>query len=440
MRSAAAAVGAIVLAAMLFSWAAVYNGYPLMYADSGTYVESSFTLHVPPDRPVAYSLFLRAVCGGRSLWPAVFCQSLLLAFLLHALFRRVAPRCGTAGYIASCALLAALTGLPWVDARIFADSFTADGLLCLLLLLLPGGSAAETVACAAIFLLSSAVHASHPPVYTVAAAAGAALGALLRVPRAGAARCALLVFLIAVSWFLVPAINLRLEGEFTVARAGCVIPMGRIWENGILRRFLDEHCGEGRYRFCEYRDEVRGGADYFLWDRRSPLYRTGGWNAPHDEYRRILIESLRDYPLDWARESAGVTLRQLVLFDAGESIAPLTPATWAYRVLEKRYPGEFPRFLASRQQRGALHLRAFRLAQYASVAASLALIIGMLRRPPRDGGLLRFVFFFGVAGVVANAAVCSSLVTAADRYGARVVWLIPLCCLLMVAGGRRRCA
>ena len=41
----------IVLAGVML-WPAVWNGYPLVHSDTGTYVESAFTGHVPVDRPV----------------------------------------------------------------------------------------------------------------------------------------------------------------------------------------------------------------------------------------------------------------------------------------------------------------------------------------------------------------------------------------------------
>ena len=146
MRARAAAAGAVALGALILSWPAFYNGFPLIYTDTGTYIESAFTLRLPPDRPLGYSLFIRGTGGCRSLWATVFAQSFLLSFLLRRLFARVAPRRGVGAFLAAGALLAALTGLPWVMGTVFADAITASCLLSLLLLLLPGGGAAEAAA------------------------------------------------------------------------------------------------------------------------------------------------------------------------------------------------------------------------------------------------------------------------------------------------------
>lgn len=40
---------------------AFFNRYPLVYSDTGTYIRSAFTLHPPVDRPIGYSLIIRAV-------------------------------------------------------------------------------------------------------------------------------------------------------------------------------------------------------------------------------------------------------------------------------------------------------------------------------------------------------------------------------------------
>ncbi len=54
----------------------VWNGYPLIYPDTGEYAFSSFALQVPPDRPIGYGLFIRATRVVHSLWSAVIAQPL----------------------------------------------------------------------------------------------------------------------------------------------------------------------------------------------------------------------------------------------------------------------------------------------------------------------------------------------------------------------------
>jgi hypothetical protein len=51
---------------------ALYNGYPLIYSDTGTYLSSGFLLETPFDRPITYGIFMRiSSLNGVSLWGVV---------------------------------------------------------------------------------------------------------------------------------------------------------------------------------------------------------------------------------------------------------------------------------------------------------------------------------------------------------------------------------
>jgi hypothetical protein len=90
-------------------------------------------------------------------------------------------------------------------------------------------------------------------------------------------------------------------------------------------------------------------------------------------------------------------------------------------------------YLASRQQRGLLPLDQFTAIQSFAVNASLVIVavsIPLLwRRPnPKLIGLSVIV----VAIVIANALLTGVLSMVDDRYGCRVIWLIPLLAALFL--------
>jgi len=43
---------------LILSLIGLYNGYPLVYSDTGTYIYSGFDKFIPLGRPVTYGLFL----------------------------------------------------------------------------------------------------------------------------------------------------------------------------------------------------------------------------------------------------------------------------------------------------------------------------------------------------------------------------------------------
>ena len=62
---------------------ALYNGYPIVYSDTSTYIESGFSLQPPADRPITYGLFIRVFSlNGFSLWTVALMQSLIISFLI----------------------------------------------------------------------------------------------------------------------------------------------------------------------------------------------------------------------------------------------------------------------------------------------------------------------------------------------------------------------
>jgi hypothetical protein len=89
--------GAVLLGALLLSWPAFYNGFPLLYPDSMTYlfdghvVARAVFLHQPSDyygvRSFFYSLGILPFHWNLSPWPIVALQCLLVAWILWLLVR-----------------------------------------------------------------------------------------------------------------------------------------------------------------------------------------------------------------------------------------------------------------------------------------------------------------------------------------------------------------
>ena len=81
----------VALAALLMLWPALLNGYPLVFADTGTYLSQAIDRSLGWDRPVFYSFFLLPLHMQLTTWPVIVAQALLTAWLLHLLRRCVLP-------------------------------------------------------------------------------------------------------------------------------------------------------------------------------------------------------------------------------------------------------------------------------------------------------------------------------------------------------------
>ncbi len=83
---------AVPAAAALLLWPALWNGYPIVFADTGTYLSQAINHYAGWDRPVFYSLFMLPLHATVTLWPVVVVQALLTAWVLWLVCRVLVPR------------------------------------------------------------------------------------------------------------------------------------------------------------------------------------------------------------------------------------------------------------------------------------------------------------------------------------------------------------
>ena len=73
----------VTLATIISCLAAFYNQFPLVYPDTGTYINSGFMGEVPQDRPIFYGLFLRHISLHHSLWFVILAQAYFCSILIY---------------------------------------------------------------------------------------------------------------------------------------------------------------------------------------------------------------------------------------------------------------------------------------------------------------------------------------------------------------------
>jgi hypothetical protein len=410
------------VAAVLLAGAALYNGYPLVHWDTGTYVSSSFTFAVPLRRPVAYGVFLALTHGGITLWTVVLAQALLTTALIRRLFADAPWRDGT--LLLATAALALLTSLPWFIGQVMPDALAGAGVLaCFLLLRRPSRSLATRLAEGAVVVLAAAVHHSHLPLLLSLVAVATAVKLLF--PRLELAlRPAWIAVLTAA--VAIPSLNFALTGEFFYTKAAHAFVLGRMVGNGLVGELLEENCDTNDYTLCPYREELRLKGRSFLWDRGSSFHRTGGWQAPSGPAWRMIVDSLRHDPVGHASAIAINTARQLVRFDADELVS-YPPDEYVSKMVRVRFPGEADAFARARQQEGTLPLAVVlpvhRVVVWVSAALSAVLLLAAFRGA-RPAALDLHVFVW--TALVLNAAIMSNLSAVSGRYQSRIVWLLPL--------------
>ena len=436
----------LLLGSLVLLYGGLYNGYPLVTYDTGTYLGSGMSLDVPDDRPLTYGLFTRLAGLNFSLWFVIFFQCLLLAGLLLRYLQVYVPRVRhPATRLALLAAFVWATGLSWISCELMPDIFTAIGLLALGLVLLGHAPrVAPRVGLLALTLASAMMHSSNVLTFLLVVGGLGALAGARGWFRAGWLRPAYWRQTLAVvlaAWLVLPALHRAFGGEFTISRAAPAFLMGRLSETGILEKFLDRNCDNpAAYSLCAYRDSLPNTAAAFVWSDRSPMNRTGGWNANLPEYQGIIGQVLstpRYYPY-LASEAAQATLRQLTHALHGNGAPPAcgvdTPPYNQVKVFKHGY--ELKEYMASMQNQSQLDFTALneRL-PWVYLLSIVGLLMGLAqpglaRRVGPAGALL--LVLVGLA-LVANAFVTGNLANVLDRLQVRLAWLLPFAALLLAA-------
>jgi hypothetical protein len=193
-------------------------------------------------------------------------------------------------------------------------------------------------------------------------------------------------------------------------------------QDGIVARYLNDHCAAMTLKLCPYRNELPATADAFLWGH-SMFNTLGRFKGLNDEMAFIALHSLAEYPAWQAEAALAATAQQLVHVATGEGTTAWLGHT--YGIIERYLPAQTRAMRAARQQHKDLDFDAInRIHVPIALGSMLALlaIIGhaLWRRRLDDLTLLAATVSLALLG---NAFICGVISGPHDRYGARLVWI-----------------
>jgi hypothetical protein len=430
---------AIVLLIPLLLAVAIWNGFPIIFYDTGAYILQGLGGAFVEERSPVYSLFLPATGAFLSLWLTVIAQAAVTGFVMTETARALAPRMTLPVLLGIGFVLVVVTGLPWYVGQVEPDCFTALVALSFYLLAFHARTLGRG-RCLALFLIASFAIAAHPSHLVLAAGFILVTGLYWAMKRwsPGAAAWPTiqpqrLILSVALGIVLVVASNFAFTREIFISRAGPVFVFARLVQDGIVMRLLEDTCPQSGYRLCAYKDDMPRTADQWLWDSDTPFKKLKGFEGTTAESERIIFDSLRRYPLMHLRTAIDDSARQFGEFRTGDQ---LEPQEWVlFPDFERFIPRQVPAYMAARQQKGLFD---FRLVNRIDVSAgwfSIVVLAGAflvtLARRRRDEAL--FLGFVLVA-LLGNAAVCGALSNPHDRYQSRMIWLAPFALALAATG------
>jgi hypothetical protein len=410
---------------------AIWNGFPIIFPDTGGYFTAPIVGELANGRSALYGLFLYLAIP-LAFWPSIIAQAALMAWLIAVTLRVN----GLAGrpYLALgiVALLCAVTSLPWFAGQLMPDILFAAAALSLYLLAYGDAQLVrwERFVLGAVIAFAMASHMAAAGVCVAVVMALAVTHIRrLNLPKA---RLTFAAASIAAGILLQPVSNAMLTGSFAFTPGGSNFLFGRLVEDGIVQRYLEDNCPDTSIRLCDYKGKMPDNADAWLWWGGSPLYKMGGWAAYEPEAKRIIRATLAEYPLTHAATAIEAAIMQFLSFKTEVRVVDNEHTHWSVRDFA---PQLYPALLAARQHAapfdvGPLNWLHLPVAYLSLAAMALAMIFRRRLNLSGEAYALCLVLF---AALAANAVICGVFSHPVDRYQSRLVLLAPFVVAIVVA-------
>ena len=461
---------ALILAALAFSWVMIWNGYPILYGDTGGYLQSAIEHRVQAYRPSGYPLVMGLAAATHAIWPVAALQALLMAYLFVRLAGVDLEIRGVRLLILVLAV-SALTTLPWWAVTALSDIWSGAVAVSVYLLLFrwPRLRTMERLLLGALLALALTFHISYPIII------GGTMAAVLCLHLAGRVR--ILAPVAGTRFyrrahrsgraFLSPGQPGKQQDPQPIHGRGPPTPCplrGRRPRSGHAQRTLsrgqisplrpDSRArGDARKRtaakrqalacglFCRGLHQLDTGLRPNL-SRAPDLLREGS-----DDLRRVLLASVRHDPVKHVTSVIGGTWDLLFNNAISPFIDGMLGGPGPY--LAELSPSEQEAFDRSRAARGKLYTSRVNLwlgptANVGMLVCLAALVILLVRGQEGGGGQHRFGTFVRNASYffifcVTNAVVMYAFVGDHTRYQSRCSWMMamqPLVLCLLLAWPR----
>jgi hypothetical protein len=449
----------------------VWNGYPILYGDTGGYLKSAMERTVNAYRPSGYPLVMALAAATHRIWPVAALQALVMAYLFVTL-ARVDLQLRARPTLILVLATAASTTLPWWTISALSDIWCGAVAVSAYLLLFrwPRLGLVERLLLAVLLALALTFHISFPIIM------GGTLGAVLLLHLVGRVRIAApvaarvgIVVLIALGGLFYPLANLLGNRNPSPSTGADLLMLARFAGDGLVLDMLEDRCPEAAFRLCERIPELEATLErqrpsearqwpsdcsaegYVNWilvfDPTSPMHqiylREGA-----DDLKRVMLASLRHDPVHHVGSIIGGTW-DLLLNNAINPVIDGRPGPGPY--LAELSPSEQEAFNRARARRGKLYTSRFNLwlkpAASAGMLVCLASLVILLVRGQKAGGgqeklgpFVRNASYFLIFCVI-NAMVMYSVVGDHTRYQSRCSWMMamqPLILCLLIVWPRAR--
>ncbi len=426
----------VCLVSVLFMFPSYFNGYPFVFSDTGTYINSGFINKVPDDRPIYYGLFIRHISLATSLWLVVFMQCLLFSaalwsFIQMMLKEIVSTKYIVISYLSISSIILTLTGFPYYLNNMMPDWITVMVLMIGLLIALNKPSSIW------IYVFIVWLIYTHLSFILTAGLCCFILVVLSTlIPHLKTYQSiSLKLTLCAVSLFLLYPIGNAIWGYgLRYNKANPIFLTATFVDNGLLKKYLLEKEEAKQSYFYAFANNLPPHSSAFLWDSNSPVNKNGGWDVHTESCAQINTAILTSYYVEWVMIALSNTVEQLKLTHIGSDFVSYGEGSPPRQMIEQYYKNELQAFINSKQQSGnvGVDFGSLRKKQDLLILISIFVILAYLTFFSTSNKLA-FVGITTLFFILVNAAITANLSVLGARYNGRIIWFtIPVACLMII--------
>lgn len=432
--------------ALLLSIIGLYNGYPLVYSDTGTYIYSGFDKFIPYDRPITYGLFLKFFSLNYSAWFVIIVQNIITSFVIYETFKlfEFKKERLTLFFLGTILFLVFFTGIGWYTNQLMPDFLVPISALTIFILLLKRDLNYPLFILLSIILVFSLVsHFSHLLIGTLLVLVVLFCRAMFKYEfLLFSLKRAIIVSMVVLSgWLFLPTLNYIIEKQFIISKGSHVFLMSHLNDTGILKKFLDENCNSLEFKdfkLCQFKDSLPKDAASFIWSSNI-VDSCVGWQGSKNEYSKIINATLTrpKYLFMNIYRSTTYGFIQLTKNDIGSGLSAYNEGSAPYGQIHWRFNSELNNYLNSRQNKWeGFELKFDTLNQFNLFILLMSLLFVVFLFASNiykriDPKTLLFILLACFV-IVLNSFVTAGLNCPYDRYQARIVWLLPFAIMVVL--------
>lgn len=415
-------------------WPAFYNHYALFFTDSQIYINCGNEFGFTEDRSFVYSWFLGISSLFVSLWFPIILQSIVFNLVCFSFVQKLVPNYVLKIYLPIILILSAFTSLAWDVSYLMPDVFSPISIMVLYLLLThskPFG--AKWILLVFAYLLVLQTHFAFMLFHCLALSIILSLKLNNKrfIHNLKFRATLVLTFLVFINIGLF-TLEKKALGANEFSGVSHIFLMGKMVENGVLEKYLNNECATEHFEICKYKNALAPNnySGNFLFNDSSAFQKTGGWANPQNEYKTIIKNILTTPNYLWLYVKA-VFKETFLLFGRnviGSSIHAYPRDGWGpHPAVVKYYSNELKTYDNSKQNQNSLHFP-FKTISVIYVYILIACFIFVLfyfKTHP-------LVVFFVLLSLFCNALITGGLIGLEDRYCTRQNWLIVLLALVIL--------